>query len=77
MYRIFGKLVNIFLMLIEMSVRDDVAVRPLEKSCKYMWKTNCVVERVMLHNFDTNVLISIYFFTEKLEKLSESMCDVW
>ena len=78
MYRIFGKLVNIFLMLIEMSVRDDVAVRPLEKSCKYMWKTNCVVERVMmLHNFDTNVLISIYFFTEKLEKLSENMCDVW
>ena len=35
-YRILGKFVYIFLMVIEMSVRDDVAVRLLDKSCKYM-----------------------------------------
>ena len=40
-----------------MLVRDDVAVRLLDKSCKYMWKTTSVVHRVMLHNFYRNVLI--------------------
>ena len=55
-YRILGKFVHIFLMLIEMLARDDVAVRLLDKSCKYMEKTNSVVHRVMLHNFYTNML---------------------
>ena len=29
-----------------MSVRDDVAVRLVDKSCKYMWKTNSVVDKL-------------------------------
>ena len=43
-------------MLIEMLARDDVAVRLLDKSCKYMEKTHSVVHRMMLHNFYTNML---------------------
>ena len=50
-------------MLIEMSVRGDVAVRLLDKRCKYMEKTNSVVYRVMLHNFYTNMfnILKIYY----------------
>ena len=55
-----------------------LAVRLLEKNCKYMWKTNSVVHMVMLHNFYTNVFIRIRFFlrNKQLEKLKENICDV-